>query len=59
MLLKNCPDLIAKWEDHSRKRGANMINYEPTTMVERDGPNINIITRGGENTGAMQKVHIK
>jgi hypothetical protein len=56
---EDCQDLISKWEYHARKRGANMINYEPRAMYERGGPNINIITRGGENTVWMQKVHIK
>jgi hypothetical protein len=29
-----------------------MINYEPITMLERYGPNINIITKTWRNNGA-------
>jgi hypothetical protein len=43
--------LIAKWEDHARKRGANMINSEPRLVVGGKESNINVITRGGINTG--------
>jgi hypothetical protein len=34
------PDLISKWEDRARKRGANMINYEPRSIVAGKAPNI-------------------
>jgi hypothetical protein len=48
---EDCPDLISKWEDHARKRGANLINYEPRFVAEGKEPNINIVTRGGTKTG--------
>jgi hypothetical protein len=42
---EDCLNLISTWEDHARKIGSNLINYEP---------NINVITIGGTNTN----VHI-
>jgi hypothetical protein len=50
--IEDCLDLIAKWENHSRQRGASLINYEPRDRVDRDGTNISIITRCGTNTSA-------
>jgi hypothetical protein len=44
------PELIMKWEDRVRKRGANLINYESMPITEGKDPNINIITRGGTRT---------
>jgi len=32
------------------KRGANLINFEPRILANREGPNINIIIRGGAKT---------
>jgi hypothetical protein len=43
--------LISKWEDRARKRGANMINFEPRYVADGKEININIVTRGGTNTG--------
>jgi hypothetical protein len=53
---EDCPDLIAKWEDRARQRGENLINYEPRVVAKGRGPNINIITRGGEKTGIDAKI---
>jgi len=41
------PDLISKWEDRARKRGANLINSESRPIVEGRTPNIKIVTIGG------------
>jgi len=43
--------LIAKWEDNARKRGCNLINFEPQPITKEKEPNINIINRGGTRTG--------
>jgi hypothetical protein len=44
--------LISRWEDHFRHRGEDMINSKHMGMAEIGGPNINSITREGENTSA-------
>jgi hypothetical protein len=33
-----------------------LINYEPRVVAEGRGPNINIITRGGENTNIDEEI---
>jgi len=43
--------LIAKWEVYVRKKGVNLINYEPQPITEEKDPNINMITRRGTRTG--------
>jgi hypothetical protein len=45
------PDLISKWEECARKRGDNMINYDPIFVAKGKDPNINNVTRGGTKTG--------
>lgn len=49
--MEDCPDLIAKWEERTRQRGANLVNVEPRTDDVLLVTNINIVTRGGKRTG--------
>jgi len=48
---KDCLELITKWEENARKRGSNLINFEPQPINQEKEPNINIITRGGTRNG--------
>jgi hypothetical protein len=45
-------------EDRVKKRGDNLINYESIVVAKGSGPNINIITRGGEKISAdIESLH--
>lgn len=46
------PDLIEKWEAHTIKIAANIVNSEPRMSGESYGPTINAMTKGGTKTGA-------
>ena len=45
------PELIKKWEERARQRGANLINSESRGTATPDLQNVAIMTRGGKNTG--------
>jgi hypothetical protein len=49
---EECPEVISKWEGRARKRGVELINYEPRTIADTERPNINIITRRGAKISA-------
>jgi hypothetical protein len=49
---KYCPKLISKWEDRACQRGTNLISSEIKRVIKGEFPNLNIVTRGGEKTGA-------
>ena len=44
-------ELIKKWEERVRQRGANLINSEPRGAATPDMQNVTIVTRGGKKTG--------
>ena len=48
---EDCPELIKKWEERARQRGANLINSEPQGTATPDLQNVAIVTRGGKKTG--------
>jgi hypothetical protein len=48
---EDCLELITKWEGHVLKRGTNLISSEIKRVSEGKLPNLNIVTRGGVNTG--------
>jgi hypothetical protein len=50
MQLKECPELIAKWEDRVRQQGTNLISSEIKRVIIGKIPNLNIVTRGGAKT---------
>lgn len=45
-------ELIARWEEGNRQRGANLINAQPRGPELVPTSNINIVTRGGNRIGA-------
>jgi hypothetical protein len=49
---EDCPELIAKWEDRVCQQGNNLISSEIKRVIKGKLPNLNIVTRGGEKTGA-------
>ena len=49
--IEDCLELIAKWEERTRQRGANLVNVEPHNDDELPTTNINIVTRGGKKMG--------
>jgi hypothetical protein len=51
-VIEDFSKLIVKWEDRVRQRGTNLISSEIKRFSKGQLPNINIITRGGEKTGA-------
>lgn len=43
---------MAWWEELNRKRGANLVNAYPREPEQIQQPNVNIVTKRGNHTGA-------
>jgi hypothetical protein len=41
-----------KWEERVRQRGTNIISSKIKKVIKGRLPNLNIVTQGGEKTGA-------
>lgn len=48
--MEDYPELIAKWEERTRQRGANLVNAEPQNNDGLPATNINIVIKGGQKT---------